>query len=552
MGVSGLTPFLQKTCPQVIQKLTNRLQGLSGKTVVIDGTLITQRFHFAPMPHPYRHVLGWYRLLKELKDNGVNAICVFDGKERSLAKSDEIERRRQVRRVDYARSLIESERLQRLQNLTKVLENYRCLNPSKRQHAFETLKTILSKPQDLDASLAAELESIVLSTGGRDVQQSADDDWLGLFDESEIKQILLEDMDVPSSLQGQPAWDVEPFQTRNPSHISQRDPEDTSFSSYDQNYQEDISSSLEALYLSYRRSTARLDGLSAPTFSAIRKSVQTDDSSDARAEIAMSKSQHQLTLAEGQFWEGLVKSGLPAEGDDALESRLSTIANKSSVIAESYLRRRNPPSSETYQESKAILHAMGVPCIESTGPFEAEALASSLVLHGLADYVASEDTDVLVYEAALIRNITSRSEPLILVSGTDVRTSLNLDRASYVDFVLLLGTDFSQRIKNVGPQRALKFIREHGSIEHILEHETQYSPRQPPELYLKQVRLARSVFETLPPLPSPELLQPGEYNDKEVCDVLRRYQLSRFMASDDWDSSAALEGNYFFDNPAAA
>ena len=42
------------------------------------------------MPHPYRHVLGWYRLLKELKDNDVNAICVFDGKERSLAKSDEV------------------------------------------------------------------------------------------------------------------------------------------------------------------------------------------------------------------------------------------------------------------------------------------------------------------------------------------------------------------------------------------------------------------------------------------------------------------------------
>ena len=30
--------------------------------------------------------------------------------------------------------------------------------------------------------------------------------------------------------------------------------------------------------------------------------------------------------------------------------------------------------------------------IESTGPYEAEALASSLVLNGCADYVASEDT----------------------------------------------------------------------------------------------------------------------------------------------------------------
>lgn len=55
-----------------------------------DGTLITQRFHFAPMPQPHRHVLGWYRMLEELKECGVSAICVFDGKERSLAKQLEV------------------------------------------------------------------------------------------------------------------------------------------------------------------------------------------------------------------------------------------------------------------------------------------------------------------------------------------------------------------------------------------------------------------------------------------------------------------------------
>ena len=38
---------------------------------------------------------------------------------------------------------------------------------------------------------------------------------------------------------------------------------------------------------------------------------------------------------------------------------------------------------------------MGVPCVEADGPFEAEALAASLVLRGQADYVASEDTVML-------------------------------------------------------------------------------------------------------------------------------------------------------------
>lgn len=59
-------------------------------TCYSDGTLITQRLHFAQVPHPYRHVLGWYRIAKELQDAQVGAVCIFDGKSRSLAKQGEV------------------------------------------------------------------------------------------------------------------------------------------------------------------------------------------------------------------------------------------------------------------------------------------------------------------------------------------------------------------------------------------------------------------------------------------------------------------------------
>ena len=83
---------------------------------------------------------------------------------------------------------------------------------------------------------------------------------------------------------------------------------------------------------------------------------------------------------------------------------------------------------------------------------------------------------------------------------------------------LLLGTDFSQRIKNVGPQRALKFIREHGSIERVIERERKYSPRISEKSYLKQVEIARLVFQTLPPVPDTHLLQAKESDIKLVSD----------------------------------
>lgn len=66
-----------------------------------------------------------------------------------------------------------------------------------------------------------------------------------------------------------------------------------------------------------------------------------------------------------------------------------------------------------------------------------------------------------------------------MISGADIREVLQLTRASFVDFAFLLGTDFSQRIKNVGPARALRFIKEYGSIERVIEAETNYPLQMP-------------------------------------------------------------------------
>jgi hypothetical protein len=54
-----------------------------------DGTLITQRLHFSQGYGVCQHVLGWYRLAKELDESGVSAICVFDGETRNRAKARE-------------------------------------------------------------------------------------------------------------------------------------------------------------------------------------------------------------------------------------------------------------------------------------------------------------------------------------------------------------------------------------------------------------------------------------------------------------------------------
>jgi flap endonuclease-1 len=157
---------------------------------------------------------------------------------------------------------------------------------------------------------------------------------------------------------------------------------------------------------------------------------------------------------------------------------------------------------------------------------------------------------VLVYGAPLIRNITNRDKPLMLISDSDVRSALRLDVRTFVDFALLLGTDFAPRIRNIGPRRALQYIHKYGTIECILAEEKQYLPRAPLLEYLRAVRDARDVFVMLPPLPAADLLEQKEYRVGEVATILGSHRLQRFLEPD--TLLGTLQGNYFNDNPSAA
>lgn len=202
-----------------------------------------------------------------------------------------------------------------------------------------------------------------------------------------------------------------------------------------------LSSTLTTLYNSYLASIPKIASLQSLPSHSPPSSPSPED--DVQAEIRMSKTQYQLTLDEGKLWTALTSPVPPpleaahpappepiadenkvdtaadsmveptptaeSESDPNSQSQLLptpdsplptpdpsatlvSLTEKSSLISESYKRRAHPATAETYAESKELLQAMGVPCIDVDGAYEAEALASSLVLNGVADYVASEDT----------------------------------------------------------------------------------------------------------------------------------------------------------------
>ncbi|KAJ7927512.1 PIN domain-like protein [Mycena leptocephala] len=639
MGVLGLTPFLQNGLysPEVVKQLPDRLRGFAGKKIVIDGTLITQRLHFSQVPHHYRHVVGWYKLVRELQDSGVSAICVFDGKERSAAKAREAERRREAQKLAIARGSIELDRVKRLHRLVDVLGRFQLLDVIEKGRVSELLKQISSKtvkdtldpslfdisptptvleivqqrsvpssddsgsekevthssvasstvlPQppkeskttynDNDPTLEPHPQPLASATPPSPKQKSAS---LSSKSDSEAETIPPSSQEAPDTLPldeasavtpqsseldlsplpilpsvspassasrlSTPSPTVSPLERPFPSAPIPEVPDEVPSSPVDSTL-----ASLASLYFEFRDSVHKLASLTPPPPDTLQ-CTNTAEQQEARVEYSMTKSQIQLTADEAKLWKELAEPPSSDSPDhQPPEETLTELSYRAYVMSQSYERRNNPPTTQTYDESKELLRTMGVACIDTTGTYEAEALASSLVINGFADYVASEDTDVIIYEAPLIRGLTNRNVPLVMLSGPEIRTALELDRSSFIDFALLLGTDFSQRIKNVGPVRALKFIRQHKSIERVIEVEKKYTPRVPPPAYLAEVELARLVFQTLPPVPDSQLLEQNK-DDEALSVVLQRFGLGKLlMDEEDWDFEDALRGNYFSDDPS--
>ncbi|KAJ5198334.1 uncharacterized protein N7498_007451 [Penicillium cinerascens] len=139
---------------------------------------------------------------------------------------------------------------------------------------------------------------------------------------------------------------------------------------------------------------------------------------------------------------------------------------------EKFSRRTVRVTREHNAECKQLLKLMGIPYIDA--PTEAEAQCAVLARAGKVYAAASEDMDTLCFEAPiLLRHLTfseQRKEPIQEIHLSKALEGLNMDRNQFIDLCILLGCDYLEPIPKVGPSTALNLIREHGSLEKVLEY----------------------------------------------------------------------------------
>jgi len=148
--------------------------------------------------------------------------------------------------------------------------------------------------------------------------------------------------------------------------------------------------------------------------------------------------------------------------------------------AQKYAKQAATLNEFIVESSKRLLELMGVPIVQA--PSEGEAQAAYLAIKGDAYASGSQDFDSLLFGSPrLVRNLSIvgrrklpgkkeyvEIEPEIIYLD-ELLKSLKITREQLIDIAILVGTDYCEGVKGVGPKTALKLIKEHGSVEKALK-----------------------------------------------------------------------------------
>jgi flap endonuclease-1 len=139
---------------------------------------------------------------------------------------------------------------------------------------------------------------------------------------------------------------------------------------------------------------------------------------------------------------------------------------------EKFSRRTVRVTREHNEEAQRLLRLMGVPYI--IAPTEAEAQCAVLARAGKVYAAASEDMDTLTFNSpVLLRKLTfaeQRKEPIQEIHLDRVLEGLQMELEQFIDLCILLGCDYVDPVKGIGPKVALSLIREHKTLENVVAH----------------------------------------------------------------------------------
>jgi len=130
------------------------------------------------------------------------------------------------------------------------------------------------------------------------------------------------------------------------------------------------------------------------------------------------------------------------------------------------------------EDAKQLLSLLGIPYVQA--PSEAEAQTAYMAMKGVVWAASSKDYDALLFGTPrLLRYLTIYGREFLPSKGTsrvlkpeliDLDKFLSfhsITQEQLIDIAILIGTDFNECIKGIGPKTAMKLMKEYKKLENL-------------------------------------------------------------------------------------
>ena len=165
--------------------------------------------------------------------------------------------------------------------------------------------------------------------------------------------------------------------------------------------------------------------------------------------------------------------------DDAYKAWKSAVDEGRIEEAKGFAQASTRITKDIIASGKELLDAMGIGHINA--PSEGEAQASYMCKNSLVDVAVSQDYDTMLFGAPIVgRNITISGRRKLpkkniyinvepeLMYFNDTLETLQINHDQLIWIGLMLGTDFNDGIKGIGPKNALKIAKNSKSVNELI------------------------------------------------------------------------------------
>lgn len=123
-------------------------------------------------------------------------------------------------------------------------------------------------------------------------------------------------------------------------------------------------------------------------------------------------------------------------------------------------------SQTMIQDVQELLKRFGIPFI--TAPMEAEAQCAELFRLGMVDGIITDDSDCFLFGGSRIyKNMFNQKQYVECYFSEDVDHKIGLNRERLIELALLLGSDYTEGIKGIGPVLAMEILAEFGNLKNF-------------------------------------------------------------------------------------